>query len=88
VLGDIGSKTTYILVPSEYADSLRNDYEPDIDRILNKIALDSELLTLYETDKDLWDAYERSWQKENSRVKNLKVINHYRNKLLNLPSIR
>jgi hypothetical protein len=88
VLGDIGSKTTYILVPSEYADSLRNDYEPDIDRILNKIALDSELFTLYETDKDLWDAYERSWQKENSRVKNLKVINHYRNKLLNLPSIR
>ena len=88
VLGDIGLKTTYILVPSEYADKLGNGYEPDIDRILNKIALDSELLTLYEKDKDLWDVYERSWKKENSRIKNLEVINRYRSKLLNLPSIQ
>lgn len=86
-LGETGLMTTYILVPSEYSDKLRNDYEPDIDRILNKIALDSELLTLYENNKAMWDAYERSWEIEKSRAKNLEAINHYRGKLLNLPAI-
>lgn len=87
-LGDIGLNTTYILVPSEYAERMKNNYESDIDRILNKIALDSELLTLQERNRDLWDAYERSWRKEGNRQKHLDIINHYRNKLLSLPSIQ
>jgi len=86
-LGDIGLKTNYILVPLEYAEKKRNEYEPDIDRLLNKIALDSELLTLYEDKRVLWDAYERNWAKDNSRSKYLDIINRYRQKLLNLPAI-
>ena len=87
-LDDIGLNTTYMLVPSEYAERMKNNYEPDIDRILNKIALDSELLTLQERNRELWNAYERSWGKEGNRQKHLDILNHYRKKLLSLPSIQ
>ena len=74
-----------IITESQYRFLVENTQE--IDQILDKIALSSELLTVREDNSDMWEAYERQFASENSRDEMLKLINGYRTRLLNLDPI-
>ena len=87
VLADIGwDVQTTVLITWDYHEEY-GDKVTDIDQILDKIALSSELLTVREDNPDMWEAYERQFASENSREEMLKLINGYRTRLLNLEPI-
>jgi hypothetical protein len=87
ILADIGwNVQTTVLITMDYHETYGKDIT-DIDRILDNIALSSELLTVKEDKPELWEAYERKFDREDSREEMLKIINEYRTRLLNLDAI-
>jgi len=73
--------------PIEF-DPIFGDEINEFDKFLDHIAKASEMINLYEENKDLWEAQERNWNKNGKRENDLRIINTYRKKLYGLNEIK